>query len=126
MWTSAVVTEMIFLQGSVLPPLLFKVYLEEALRFLQMQEQVRKHGDLLAFEDNMLLKFKSKVNVEEIISELGMLELSHNFRMNKKKSEILTAKDLEEIAGVKCKKTVKNLGVVIATEKLEPIRIAKE
>jgi hypothetical protein len=31
--------------------------------------------------------------------------------MNKKKSEILTADDAEEIAGVKCRRTVKYHGV---------------
>ena len=49
----------------------------------------------------------SRKEVDEIINELSTLELSHNLRMNKKKSEILTAEDLEEIAGVKCRKTVK-------------------
>ena len=39
------------------------------------------------------------------------LELSHNLRMSKKESEILTAEDLEENAGVKCRKTVKYFGV---------------
>jgi hypothetical protein len=45
--------------------------------------------------------------VEEIVNELTTLDLSHNLRMNKKKSEILTAEDLKEIAGVRCRKTVK-------------------
>ena len=55
----------------------------------------------------MLLMSNSRTEVEEIINELASLELSYNLRMNKKKSEILTAEDAEEIAGVKCRKSVK-------------------
>ena len=68
----------------------------------------------------------SRTEVEEIINELASLELSYNLRMNKKKSEILTAEDAEEIAGVKCRKTVKYLGVKVATDRSEQRRIAME
>ena len=42
-------------QGSVLSPVLFNVYLEEALKSFQKLEDVRKRGDLLAFADDMLI-----------------------------------------------------------------------
>jgi hypothetical protein len=42
-------------QGSVLSPVLFNVYLEEALKSSQKLEDVRKRGDLLAFADDMLI-----------------------------------------------------------------------
>jgi hypothetical protein len=42
-------------QGSVLSPVLFNVYLEEALKSSQKLEDVRKRGDLLAFTDDMLI-----------------------------------------------------------------------
>ena len=42
-------------QGSVLSPVLFNVYLEEALKSSQKLEHVRKRGDLLAFADDMLI-----------------------------------------------------------------------
>ncbi len=42
-------------QGSVLSPVLFNVYLEEALKSSQKLEDVRKRGDLLAFADVMLI-----------------------------------------------------------------------
>ena len=80
-------------------------------------EKVRKRGDLLAFADDMLLVSNNRTEVEEIINELASLELSYNLRLNKKKSEILTAEDLEEIGGVRCKKEVKYLGVRVCTEK---------
>ena len=42
-------------QGSVLSPMLFNVYLEEALKSSGKLEAVRKRGDLLAFADDMLV-----------------------------------------------------------------------
>ena len=42
-------------QGSVLSPVLFNVYLEEALKSSKKLEAVRKRGDLLAFADDMLV-----------------------------------------------------------------------
>ena len=42
-------------QGSVLSPVLFNVYLEEAIRSSQKLDGVRSRGDLLAFADDMLV-----------------------------------------------------------------------
>ena len=42
-------------QGSVLSPVLFNVYLEEALKSSAKLEAVRRRGDLLAFADDMLV-----------------------------------------------------------------------
>ena len=42
-------------QGSVLSPVLFNLYLEEALKSSSKLEEVRKRGDLLAFADDMLV-----------------------------------------------------------------------
>ena len=78
---------------------------------------MRRRGDLLAFADDMLLMSNSRTEVEEIVNELASLEVSYNLRLNKKKSEILTAEDLEEIGGVRCMKEVKYLGVRVCTEK---------
>jgi hypothetical protein len=106
-------------QGSVLSPLLFNIYLEEALRTSQKLEQVRKRGDFLAVTEDMLMMSNSKAEVEEIVSELATLELSHNLHLNKKKSEIFTVEDLEDIPGVWCRKTVKYLGIKVATDRSE-------
>ena len=41
-------------QGSVLSPVLFNVYLENAYDSSQMLKEMRRRGDLLAFADDML------------------------------------------------------------------------
>jgi hypothetical protein len=41
--------------GSVLSPVLFNVYLEEAIKSSQKLNEVRSRGDLLAFADDMLV-----------------------------------------------------------------------
>ena len=77
-------------QGSVLAPLLFNIYLDEAIRSSAKLEALRKRGDLLAFADDMLICSNSKQEVEAAITELQSLEGSFNLKLNKKKSEILT------------------------------------
>ena len=46
--------------------------------------------------------------------------------MKKRKSEILTAEKIEEVNGVKCSTSVKYLGVRVAVDKKNQIRISKE
>ena len=60
-------------QGSVLSPVLFNVYLEEAINSSKKLEEVRKRGDLLAFADDMLVMSNSQGEVEMIINELSSL-----------------------------------------------------
>jgi hypothetical protein len=77
-------------QGSVLSPVLFNVYLEEAIRSSQKLDGVRSKGDLLAFADDMLVMSNSQAEIEQIINELTALQVKWNLKLNKKKSEILT------------------------------------
>ena len=51
-------------QGSVLSPVLFNVYLEEALKSSRKLEELRRRGDLLAFADDMLVMSSSKPEIE--------------------------------------------------------------
>ena len=46
--------------------------------------------------------------------------------LNKKKSEILTSENLTEIAGVRCTKMVKYLGVKVTVERKEQTRVTRE
>ena len=61
-----------------------------------------------------------------IIEELATLNNKWNLRLNKKKSEILTSCELEEINGVKCSKIVKYLGVKVSIDRKELIKVTRE
>jgi hypothetical protein len=91
----------------VLSPLVFNIYLEEALKISQKLEQVRKRRELLLFADDMFLVSYSNPEIEKSINELVSLELSFDIRLNMKKSNILSGEDMEEIVGIKCWKEVK-------------------
>ena len=51
-------------QGSILSPVLFNEYLEEALKISQKLEEVRRRGDLLAFADDMLVMSNCQHEIE--------------------------------------------------------------
>ena len=106
-------------QGSVLSPVLFNVYLEEAIGSSQKLEEVRSRGDLLAFADDMLVMSNNIHEIEQIINELTSLQVKWNLKLNKKKSEILSSEQVEEVNGIKCSPTVKYLGVKIAVDRKE-------
>jgi hypothetical protein len=89
-------------QGSILSPVLFNVYLEEALKTSSKLESVRKRGDLLAFADDMLVMSNSVSDLSDTIEALAELNIKWNLRLNKKKSEILTNEKLEQVNDVKC------------------------
>ena len=78
-------------QGSVLSPVLFNVYLEEAIKSSKKLDEVRSRGDLLAFADDMLVMSNSQVEIEQIINELTSLQVKWKLKLNKRKSEVLTS-----------------------------------
>ena len=78
-------------QGSVLSPVLFNVYLEEAIKSSKKLDEVRSRGDLLAFADDMLVMSNSQVEIEQIINELTSLQVKWNLKLNKRNSELLTS-----------------------------------
>ena len=113
-------------QGSILSPVLFNVYLEEALKSSRKLEDMRRRGDLLAFADDMLVMSNSQPEIEQVIEELATLNTYWNLRLNKKKSEILTKEDLPEIGGIKCVKMVKYLGVRVTIDRKEQTQVTRE
>jgi hypothetical protein len=113
-------------QGSILSPVLFNVYLEEALKSSKKLVELIKRGDLLAFADDMLVMSNCQYEVNEVIEELAKLNMDWNLRLNKKKSEILTNENLSEIGGVRCTKVVKYLGVKVTADKKEQTKVARE
>ena len=100
--SSSLNAEMGLPQGSILSPVLFNIYLEEALNSSEKLKQVRKRGDLLAFADDMLVMTSDRGELETIVNELSSLSENYNLRLNKKKSEILTLVKAEEIGGIRC------------------------
>ena len=106
-------------QGSVLSPVLFNVYLEEALKSSAKLDAVRRRGDLLAFADDMLVMTDNQNELTMIIDELSKLEQQLNLRLNKKKSEILTKESIQEIGGVRCVKTVEYLSMRVTCDRQE-------
>jgi RNA-directed DNA polymerase len=113
-------------QGSILSPVLFNVYLEEALKSSKKLVELIRRGDLLAFADDMLVMSNCQHEINEVIEELAKLNLEWNLRLNKKKSEILTNESLQEIGGVRCTKIVKYLGVKVTADKKEQTKVARE
>ena len=71
--SSSVIAEMGLPQGSVLSPVLFNVYLEEALGSSELLRKVRSRGDLLAFADDMLIMSNEREEIERTIHELACL-----------------------------------------------------
>ena len=89
-------------QGGVLSPMLFNVYLEEALAQSQKLKDMVSRGDLLAFADDMLILTNSKAEMAEAIKELEGLTGVWNLRLNKAKSQVLTEDPSADIAGIPC------------------------
>jgi hypothetical protein len=87
---------------------------------------MRRRGDLLAFADDMLIMSNQKGEIELAINEIASLKINYNLRLNKKKSEILTAEKEEEIGGIRCTKMVKFLGVKINADVKLQRKTAKE
>ena len=58
----------------MLSPVLFNVYLEEALKSSTKLEAVRKRGDILAFADDMLIMTNNQNELVMIIEELTTLQ----------------------------------------------------
>ncbi len=113
-------------QGSILSPVLFNVYLEEAIKSSQKLESMRTRGDLLAFADDMLVMTNAVGELRMAIEALESLRDKWNLRLNKKKSEILTREAVQGISGVRCTRQVKYLGVRVVLERKEQLKVSTE
>ena len=67
----------------------------------------------------MLVMTNNQSELTMIIDELMKLQQQWNLRLNKRKSEILTKEDIQEVNGIKCVKTVKYLGVKVTCDRQE-------
>ena len=89
-------------QGGVLSPMLFNVYLEEALSTNAKLQEMVNRGDLLAFADDMLILTNSKVEMTQAIQELDRLSDVWNLKLNNSKSQVLTEDASADITGIPC------------------------
>jgi hypothetical protein len=77
-------------EGGVLSPMLFNIYLEEALGQTQKLRDMVNRGVILPFTDEMLILTNSKAEMAQVIKELESLSGVWNLRLNKAKSTIFT------------------------------------
>ena len=54
----------------------------------------------------MLVMTNNQSELAMMIDELGKLQQQWNLRLNKRKSEILTKEDIQEVNGINCVKNV--------------------
>ena len=94
-------------QGGVLSPMLFNVYLEEAVGTTQKLREMVNRGDLLAFADDMLIFTNSKEEMRQATQELDGLNGVWKLRLNKAKSQVLTDDNIPEKTGIPCANHVK-------------------
>ena len=58
----------------MISPVLFNLFLEEAIISFKKLEEVRSRGDLLAFADDMLVMSNQETEVGMIIEELAKVQ----------------------------------------------------
>ena len=87
---------------------------------------VRTRRDLLAFKDGTLIISNEHEEIVRTVDELACFYMNFNLRFDIKKSDILLADRVEEIAGMRCVRTVIYLVVRINVDVKEERRVAKE
>ena len=88
-------------QGGVLSPLLFNVYLEEALRTKERLWQAAISGRLMAYADDLVIQVKDLAELEAVIIDLEDLSGVWNLKINHSKCEILAHKEADLTIRVK-------------------------
>jgi hypothetical protein len=88
-------------QGGVLSPLLFNVYLEEALRTKERLWQAATSGRLMAYADDLVINGRDLGDLEAIVADLEELNDNWNLKINHSKREILAHKETDLTIPVK-------------------------
>jgi hypothetical protein len=105
-------------QGGVLSPLLFNLYLEEALKTKELLWQAASSNRLLAYADDLVLQGKDLEEIEQLVDELESLDKDWNLTVNHSKSEVLAVNeaDTKIIRGIKQVNIIRYLGVSIVKD----------
>ena len=105
-------------QGSVLSPLLFNVYLDNALQTDAILKKSIGSGNLWAFADDILLTASGKSEMEQLIARMGNLKETHALVLNKAKSKVITdlpsTAQCKEIGGIEIVDSFKYLGLEVS------------
>jgi hypothetical protein len=105
-------------QGGVLSPLLFNLYMEEALKTQEHLWRAATSQRLLAYADDLVIQGKDLAEIEEFIVELERLDEDWSLTVNHAKSEVLAVndKDVTIVRRIKQVPLVRYLGVTIAQD----------
>ena len=84
---------MLMFHGSSLAPKLFNFYLNIALQRSLILKKKIEDNSLLDYTDNdIIITFKNKNELETIIQALENLEFQYNLKINKSKSKFIMSK----------------------------------
>ena len=74
----------------MLSPLLFNIYLEEALKSVPHLAKCVQQDRLRAYADDLLITGDTEQEIKLVISDLQKLEIDYNLKLNLKKSVIIS------------------------------------
>ena len=114
-------------QGSVLSPLLFNIYLDNALRSNERLTQLINRGDLIAYADDLYIHAQDEQECKVILKELDTLKESWGLILNHKKTEILRIGENQplEIEVIRSVEVAKYLGMRLHQDGKEWIKDVK-
>jgi hypothetical protein len=102
-------------QGSALSPILFNIYMEEAINSSGLLKKFANEGKLLAFADDILLIADNQDEVIKVNNCIGTWKTEFGMQLNIKKSIWMSnahsVKDLNSIGDIKRVESFKYLGI---------------
>ncbi len=80
----------------MLSPLLFNLYLEEALKSKELLWKAASSQRLMAYADDLVIQGKDLGEIEKLVIELETLDGDWNLTVNHAKSEILAISETDK------------------------------
>ena len=78
------------LQGSVLSPMIFNVYLEDALYSQPVLKALISLKRLFAYADDILIVIRNPRDLEKVMDSLNNINATHGLEVSMKKTQLLT------------------------------------